>query len=1262
MTLGRLLLLGLLVCASVTPRASLRASGAERGARPERVERWGTFDLALRGPQFGNPFCDVTLTARFEQGSRAVEVEGFYDGDGTYRVRFMPDALGEWTYRTKSNRKELDGQNGRLVCVAPVAGNHGPVRVRNRYHFAYADGTPYFPIGTTCYVWNHQGDRLEEGTLKTLKAAPFNKLRMCVFPHRYAYNTNEPVLYPFEGKPPREWDFTRFNPKFFRHLERRIGDLRALGIEADLILFHPYDRGHWGFDRMPAAADDRYLRYVVARLAAYRNVWWSLANEFDFMKTKTTADWDRFFQIVQKSDPYQHPRSIHNALRLYDHNKPWVTHASIQNGSAVADFGRAELLRSAYEKPVVYDEVCYEGNIPLRWGDLSAEEMVHRFWQGTVAGTYVTHGETYLHPQDILWWTKGGELRGQSPPRLAFLRKILEEGPPEGLDPMDKWRNLQTAGQKGEYYLIYFGKQTPAQWRFELPKGRFPIAAGAKFRVEILDTWNMTVTPVERTFAPRPKGKYVYADDVSPPVKLPGKPYLALRIRKVAPADPPTTGALRVDLHPNVQRSDILTRGWENWKVPEGQSSSAKFGAVTVALRKAGTVGTGLATSWWKPGYDYPATMASDGVFVKDGNRGGQLEIVLRGLAPGRHSLVTYHNSLWDEPISTLAVSVNGVEKVRGVKPSVRVKHDDDAASAYVEFEAVAGKDVVIGLTPDGSGKIDNVILNGFALDTTDPARRALKPSPADGDEHAPEAPTLSWKPSPTAVSHHVYLGTDPVAVARATPASDEFMGNLQQAGFATAWMRPDSRRMYYWRVDEVHRDRPGRPTRGDVWRFRIRHLAFPGAEGYGRFAIGGRGGKVYEVTNLNDSGPGSLREACEASGPRTVVFRVGGVIKLKSRIVIRNPYLTVAGQTAPGDGICVRGATFGCSDTHDVIIRYLRIRVGDESGKTYDGAGARGCDHVIYDHCSISWSIDEGFSSRAARNITLQRSIIAEALNLSVHSHYKGTGRGHSFAGSISGDVGSFHHNLLAHCAGRNWSLAGGLDRTGRRLAGRLDIRNNVVYNWHNRTTDGGVLGLNFVNNLYLPGPATRAFTLLKPDPGDAERGMRCYMAGNVIEGKQALDGDNWKAAVLDAKGLALVRSAKELYPSYVTTQTARDAYENVLADVGANLPKLDSFDRRILEDVRKRSHRFTGSKGKLPGIIDSQADVGGWPEYRSAVPPVDADHDGIPDAWERAHGLDLNDPSDGARYVDSSGYTQLERYLNSLVEPSAQRRERNR
>jgi hypothetical protein len=519
--------------------AALLAVAALSGrlAAADTVEQWGVFELTLAGPTDGNPFVDVNLGATFECGGERISISGFYDGEGKYKVRFMPDRTGEWRFVTRSQSPVLNNKSGTFQCLKPSTGNHGPVRVSHTYHFTYADGTPYFPIGTTCYVWNHQGDALEQQTLATLKQSPFNKLRFCVFPKHYAYNQNEPPLYPFES--PRgahatplagRWDFTRFDPAFFQHLERRIADLRDLGIEADLILFHPYDKGHWGFDRMPAEVDDRYLRYIVARLAAYRNVWWSLANEFDFMAEKTDADWDRFGRIVAESDPYGHLRSIHNGTRLYNHNQPWVTHASIQNGSAVAEVGRAVLYRDVYRKPIVLDEVKYEGDIPQRWGNLSAEEMVHRFWVGTIAGTYVGHGETYRRPDDVLWWSKGGVLRGQSPPRIAFLRKVIESGPATGIDPIDKWQDDRTAGKAGEYYLVYLGRERPTEWTFELP--RAGLKSGMRFAVEILDTWGMTVTPVDGEFVIRADPGYRYRSEGERTVKLPGKPFVALRIRK----------------------------------------------------------------------------------------------------------------------------------------------------------------------------------------------------------------------------------------------------------------------------------------------------------------------------------------------------------------------------------------------------------------------------------------------------------------------------------------------------------------------------------------------------------------------------------------------------------------------------------------------------------------------------------------------------------------------------------------------------------
>jgi hypothetical protein len=480
------------------------AAGLQQSS--QKVERWGLFELALHGPSSGNPFLEVQFRAEFRYQHRAIEVDGFYDGDGVYRIRFMPDTPGAWTYTTRSNSPELDGKTGQFSCVPPSKGNYGPVRVRNTTHFGYADGTPYFPFGTTCYAWAHQGEELEQQTLKTLRSAPFNKMRMCVFPKDYVYNKNEPPFYAFERNAAGQNDYTRFNPQFFRHFEKRVQDLLELGVEADLILFHPYDR--WGYARMPAETDDRYLRYVVARLAAFRNVWWSMANEYDFMKEKKMADWDRFFRIVQESDPYQHLRSIHNGTVLYDHSKPWVTHVSFQS----SELEKARELVANYRKPVIYDECKYEGNIPRRWGNISAGELVRRFWLGTLAGAYVGHGETYLDPNDILWWSKGGVLHGESPQRIAFLRKILEEGPPGGLAGWASY--YPSGGKEGEYYLYYFDINQPAEYEFDLPKT-------GPYRAEIIDPWEMTIAPVTGTFEGRFK------------LNLPGRPHMAVRIQRV---------------------------------------------------------------------------------------------------------------------------------------------------------------------------------------------------------------------------------------------------------------------------------------------------------------------------------------------------------------------------------------------------------------------------------------------------------------------------------------------------------------------------------------------------------------------------------------------------------------------------------------------------------------------------------------------------------------------------------------------------------
>jgi hypothetical protein len=648
--------------------------------------------------------------------------------------------------------------------------------------------------------------------------------------------------------------------------------------------------------------------------------------------------------------------------------------------------------------------------------------------------------------------------------------------------------------------------------------------------------------------------------------------------------------------------------------------------------------------------------MASDGI-CSDGPMAG-LRLSMRGLSAGKHSLVTYHNSIWNEETGTIDVVVNGAPAVTALQPTRRVTNDADAAGAYVEFDVQGGQAVIVEFRPHADDSHDDqaqqrVILNGFELDTVDPNKKAVKPSPASGDEHVPERPLLCWQRPTQAREFDVYLGADFDAVQSATRSSPEYRGRQSNAEFASEVA--DSFATYYWRIDVVNhtndRDRNETIIHGDVWRFRVRHLAFPGAEGYGRFARGGRGGRVIKVTNLNDSGPGSLRAAVEADGPRTVVFDVSGRIVLKSKLVIRNPCLTIAGQTAPGKGICVSNFNLGMLGTHDAIVRYIRVRPGDTAGVTLDGMGMASTDHAIIDHCSISWTLDEAFSSRAAENITLQRTLISEALNVAGHKNYE-RGKQHGYAASIGGDVGSFHHNLLAHCAGRNWSLAGGLDKAGVHT-GRLDIRNNVVYNWGHRTTDGGAMQVNFVNNYYKPGPASRVFHVLMPERNRHFGPQDYFVAGNVMEGRYGADVP--LAGVVAPRDEPMEDFLVEapFFEPYVTSQSAQEAFDNVLSDVGCNLPMLDDHDRRILDETRTGTTTFKGSVTGLPGLPDSQKDVGGWEDYPEVHRPAnwDNDHDGMPNEWESQHALNPDDGDDGALDADGDGYTNLEDFLNSIV-----------
>jgi hypothetical protein len=449
---------------------------------PASVERWCVAELVLRGPRDGNPFEDQMVRATFTQGEWSISVNGFYDGDGVYRLRFAPDREGSWDVNVEASFLANAARASLLVTKAAEK-NHGPVLASPPSRFVRADGTPFLPVGTTCYAWTHQPDELIATTLETLRGEAFNKVRMCVLPKHYEFCKNEPAELPFERQG-TAFDLRRPRPQAFQRFERCVAELGGLGIEADVILFHPYDA--WGFASMRPAEDELYLRYVVRRLAAYKNVWWSLANEWDYMKAKTPDDWERSARIIAEEDPFARLRSIHNGSVFYDQARPWITHVSAQR---IDLYKCCELVGEwtrTYEKPVIVDEAGYEGDIPYGWGNLTAPELVRRFWEAYVRGGYASHGETYLDPQDRLWWAKGGELRGASQPRIAFLRKLFEG------DDLRDYRELPlvwdgaSGGVPGHYYLQYFGFMRPTYRDLTLPDDR-------DFEIDVIDTWNMTL-------------------------------------------------------------------------------------------------------------------------------------------------------------------------------------------------------------------------------------------------------------------------------------------------------------------------------------------------------------------------------------------------------------------------------------------------------------------------------------------------------------------------------------------------------------------------------------------------------------------------------------------------------------------------------------------------------------------------------------------------------------------------------------------------
>ena len=453
---------------------------------------------------------------------------------------------------------------------------------------------------------------------------------------------------------------------------------------------------------------------------------------------------------------------------------------------------------------------------------------------------------------------------------------------------------------------------------------------------------------------------------------------------------------------------------------------------------------------------------------------------------------------------------------------------------------------------------------------------------------------------------------------------------------------------------------------------------SFPGAEGGGMFSFGGRGGKVITVTNLNDRGPGSFREACETGGARIVVFNVSGIIRLKTPIIVRAPYITIAGQTAPGDGVCIAGESFWVN-THDVVVRHMRFRRGETNvGRRDDAFGGNPVGNIMIDHCSCTWGLDENISfyrhmfspgadykdlKLPTVNVTIQNTISAKALDT----------YNHAFGSTLGGENCSFMRNLWASNAGRNPSIG---------WNGVFNFVNNVTYNWVHRSVDGGdyTALYNMINNYFKPGPLTPKNTpvghrILKPESGRSKLGYyvfgRVYASGNIMEGYDAITKDNWAGGIqvqeqANTDGYTENMKWNEPFPMpHLTIMPAKDAYKYVLKNVGATIPSRDIVDERIIEEVEtgkpyyvegldpnsfyQFEHRRLPNDSYKQGIITDISQVGGYPEYKG-TPYVDTDGDGMPDAWEKANGLNPNDPSDAVKDCTGDGYTNIEKYINGI------------
>ena len=780
--------------------------------------------------------------------------------------------------------------------------------------------------------------------------------------------------------------------------------------------------------------------------------------------------------------------------------------------------------------------------------------------------------------------------------------------------------------------------------------------------------------------------------------------------------------AQHIDFDISGKTSQALQEGFTEWVVPEGVSDTKEVDGITVTIAAAqgsnpmdpdhnDTEIRHVKTEWWKDGIvsgndgarilgDALIITGDDHSYVTSGTT--KLDVTISGLPAGHHSLQAYHNCVeFDETkkIPDIDIYVNGVKVAEGIKQSRRKSKFAEAGMSYIEFDVTAGNPVTISYVSvpkqDETYGRTYVTINALIFNTSDNSKIALDPIPNSGELHAGDGAgsvTLQWTPAASAVKHHVLVGND----------ADQLTEHsvVTKAEVTLSGLNP--LKDYYWRIDEE--DASGNVSQGDVWLFRPARLAFPGAEGYGRYAIGGRGGVVYHVTTLEDNGDdenpieGSFRYGIKkVRGPRTIVFDVAGVISLKSRLTCSDKFVTIAGQTAPGNGIMLRTCPFGMQS--DGITRFIRMRLGhkklinnlipggkndysygSEEGTSeettlggLDGMGMAGNDHAIMDHCSISWTIDEAFSSRSGKGLTLQHTLISEALNQAGHPNYS-SGTKHGYAatiggGEMGGQPGSYHHNLLAHCEGRNWSISGGLDGGGS-YDGHHDIYNNVVYNWGGRATDGGTHEMNFCNNFYKMGANSTSTLMNLQLEGTGTGTQSVYVHGNIRQEKnngsltQDKKGTTYKYSTSGGQKVdwePLPTTPFDFMNPEGNMETAQAAFKNVLSDVGCTLPFFDLHDQRMVKETLNGTTSTTGSKSGKKGLIDSEEDSGceGFDLDKLGIVTAahpkswDADGDGIPAWFETLVGTDdsvanNNDDRDGDYFTD------LEEYLNWIAVPN--------